>query len=86
MSNILSILATLAGIIMSLGYFPQAYRMFKRKSVKDVSLTTYLIFLPAIIIWLIYGISIKSSPLIIANILAFIGCASVVVAYLRYRK
>ena len=86
MNNLLPILATLAGIIMSLGYFPQAYRMFKRKSVKDISLTTYLIFLPAIIIWLVYGLSIKDTPLITANILAFIGCSSVLMAYLKYHK
>lgn len=86
MSNILPLLATLAGIIMSFGYFPQAYKMFRSKSVKDISLTTYLIFLPAILIWLVYGLSIRNAPLIIANILALIGCASVIIAYLKYHK
>ena len=67
MVNIIAILATIAGIIMSLGYYPQAIKIIKKKSAKDVSPTTYLMFLPGIVIWLIYGISLNDLPLIIAN-------------------
>jgi MtN3 and saliva related transmembrane protein len=86
MANIIAILATIAGIVMSLGYYPQAFKIIKRKSAKDVSPTTYLMFFPGIVIWLIYGISLKDFPLIIANIVALIGCAFVLIAYSIFKK
>lgn len=50
MANIIAILATIAGVIMSLGYYPQAIKIIKRKSARDVSPTTYLMFFPGIVI------------------------------------
>ena len=84
MVNIIAILATIAGIIMSLGYYPQTIKIIKKKSAKDVSPTTYLMFLPGIVIWLIYGISLNDLPLIIANSVALIGCLFVLVSYFSY--
>lgn len=66
---------------MSFGYFSQTYKIFKRKSAKDVSLVTYLFFTVGIVIWLIYGLSIKNYPIIISNLVFLIGAASVLVAY-----
>jgi len=84
--NILAILAIIAGVIMSFGYYPQAFKIIKRKSAKDISLLTYSMFLLGIIIWLLYGISLKDTPLIVSNILALIGCCFVLTAYLIYKK
>lgn len=66
---------------MGLAYFPQAYKIFKRKSAKDISLLTYAFFVIGIIIWLIYGITISNIPIIISNVVAFLGAVSVIVAY-----
>lgn len=84
--NILAILATIGGIFMSMGYYPQAIKTLKRKSVKDISLATSLMFFPGIILWLLYGLSIKNLPLIISNIIAGAGCGFVLVVYYLYRK
>ena len=86
MTNLLAILATIAGVVMSLGYYPQAIKIITKRSAKDVSPTTYLMFFPGIIIWLLYGISLKDIPLIVANTVALIGCAFVLIAYSIYRK
>ena len=84
--DILAILATVLGSLMSLGYFPQTYKIIKRKSSADVSVSTYLIFTPGIIVWLLYGISLNNLPLIISNIIALIGAVSVIIAYFHYKK
>jgi len=85
MVNYLAILATIAGIILSIGYFPQGIKILKRKKSKDISPITYLFFLFGVSIWLIYGINLKNAPLIISNIVAVIGCLFVLVAYTRYK-
>ncbi len=86
MVNILAVLATIAGVIMSLGYYPQAIKILKRKSAKDVSPITYLMFFPGVVIWLLYGISLKNIPLIVANIVAVIGCGFVLFAYYIHKN
>ena len=77
----LAILTTIFGTMMSFGYFTQTYKIFKRKSAKDVSLGTYIFFTVGIAIWLTYGISIKNYPIIISNAVFLIGAISVIFAY-----
>jgi MtN3 and saliva related transmembrane protein len=84
--NILAILTTLFGIAMSFGYFTQTYKIIRTKSVKGVSLATYIFFLIGIAMWLIYGLTIKDLPVIISNIVFLIGAIAVIIVYLVYRK
>ena len=81
----LPLLTTIFGIAMSIGYFPQAYKIFKRKSAKDISLITYLLFTSGIIVWSIYGFSIKNLPIMISNLVAFVGSLSVIITYFIYK-
>ena len=82
----LPVLTTVVGVSMSFGYFVQTFKIFHRKSAKDVSLTTYLIFSFGIATWLTYGISITDWPLIISNLAAIIGSLSVILAWLIYGR
>ena len=78
-------MATTVGIISGLAYFPQAYKIIRRKSAKDISLVTFSIFLFSISIWLAYGISIKNYPLIIANVINLAGAISVIIVYIIHK-
>ena len=83
--EVFKILVVIIGVLMSLGHFPQAYRIYKRKSSKDVSLLTYLIFAVGSYAWLIYGIIIMELPVIISFVVAVIGTTSVLVLIFKYR-
>jgi len=85
MNNIITLLATIAGILMALAYYPQAIKIIKRKSSKDVSTMTLLIILFGTIIWFIYGISIGSLPVIISYGVGLTGSFFVVTADFIYR-
>ncbi len=85
-ADILATLATIFGTILSLAYFPQAYKIYKRKSSADISLLMYLIIIPALVVWLLYGLSINNVALIIANVVGIIGASTVLVAYFIYKK
>ena len=64
----------------------QAVKSLRTKSVKDIAPLTFAAILVIGILWLIYGFSISSLPLIIGNaIKLFIGL-SVVIIYAIYRK
>jgi len=83
---IIEILASITGIIMSLGYYPQAYSILKSKSAKNVSKLSYIIFAVGTTTWLIYGILINSLTIILSFSLGMIGSWLVLILTWIYRK
>ena len=71
---------------MSIGHFPQVFKIMKRKSAKDVSLITYSIFAIGGYVWSVYGILIKEIPIITSYILGSIGATWVVILIIKYRS
>lgn len=64
----------------------QAIKSVRKKSVKDVSLYTFLSIVIIGMLWLIYGISIHNWPLIIGNVIKLFTALSVVIIYFKYQK
>lgn len=62
-----NLLGLLAGILTTVSFLPQLTKVIKTKSAKDLSLGMLLIFCIGIILWIIYGILIKSLPIILTN-------------------
>ena len=83
---ILETLATIVGIFSSFAMLPQIYRIFKRKSAKDLSIWTYAYWLVAGIIWVLYGLNIKSFPIIITNLIGTLTMIGVVVGWILYGR
>ena len=85
-ANELAILASIFGPLLALAYFPQVYKIWKRKSAEDISLTMFGIAFPCLMIWLLYGLSINNFPIIASNIIAVIGAGMIIVLYFVYKK
>jgi len=85
-SQILAILTTIAGVIGALGYFPQAFKMYRRKSSADISLGAYVIWFVVSVMWVLYAIDILSYPLLITGTVNVIGSTSVMIFYFKYKK
>ena len=83
---ILETLATIVGTGTSFAMLPQIYRIFKRKSAKDISIWTYSYLFVACVIWTLYGLNIKSSPLIIANSIGSLTLIGVIVGWTLYGR
>lgn len=58
---------------MSLGYYPQAYTIWKNKSAQNVSIITFFIFSIGTLTWLIYGIKNNDIPVIASFGLGVVG-------------
>ena len=86
MEDILAYLASIAGIAMGLANYPQAYKIYKTKSSKDISLLTYIILVSAGIIWILYGISIRNFPILITYSFGTFSSFLVLVGIFRYRQ
>jgi MtN3 and saliva related transmembrane protein len=84
--EIFKIITSVVGVLMSFGYYPQAYRIWKLKSAKELSLVNYCILSVGTTLWFIYGIIIND-PVIIAGFIAgAIGSWLVLALVIRYRK
>jgi MtN3 and saliva related transmembrane protein len=82
----MSILATILGVCMSLAYFPQAYKIYKNRSSKDISVFSYSIFALGTLVWTIYGIVLQDIPIIISFGIGVLGSWTVLTLAIIYRK
>ena len=62
-----TILGYVAGALTTMSLLPQVMKMWNTKSARDVSLGMFLIFSVGISLWIAYGVSLHSMPIIIAN-------------------
>lgn len=84
--TILSILATVFGIVSGVANLPQAIKIFRRKSAKDISILTYSLLLTGAIIWILYGIELKNFAVIITNSLGTLNIGLVVIGWFLYGR
>lgn len=82
----LAILASIMGVVISAGYYFQAYSIIRKKSAEGVSLLSYLIFAFGTLTWLAYGISIRDLSIIIGFVSGVIGSWLVLALLLIYKK
>ncbi|MBI2046712.1 hypothetical protein HYT26_00920 [Candidatus Pacearchaeota archaeon] len=84
--TILYILATIFGTLSGIANLPQAYKIFKRKSAKDISILTYSFLFIGALVWIFYGIDIKNFPIVITNIFGGINIGLVVLGWFFYGR
>jgi len=75
----------LATLVTSVQFTPQVVKAFKTKSVKDVSLLTFIIICISASLWLFYGIHLKDPFLITTNSLVFISSVLVVISKFLFK-
>jgi MtN3 and saliva related transmembrane protein len=75
-----------AGIIGVLAWGPQIVEVWKHKRHDGISIPTFSIVAFSLSLWLIYGIAIKSTAMIFANILTLSVIAIIIIGVLKIRK
>ena len=84
--TILSILATISGVFLGFGALPQAIKIFKNRSAKDISAITYIITSIGAFIWILYGFEIKNTPIILPNIIGAIISIIILIGWFLYGR
>ncbi len=86
METIIGWCAAAMGVVMSLAYYPQAYKIWRTKSSEDISVFTYLMFGIGTVVWFIYGAYLRDSVIMIGFLFGVIGSWLVLLLSLRYKK
>lgn len=74
-----------AAVLTTAAYAPQAFKVWRTRSTRDVSLAMFLMMVSGITLWLVYGLLIGDLPLIVANAVTLVLAAAILVAKIRFR-
>lgn len=80
-----SIIGFIAAIFTTSGFLPQAYKIIRTRSTKDISLTMYMVLEIGTLLWLIYGILIMQWPIIIANAISLSLISTILMLKIRFK-
>lgn len=80
----IEILGLVAATLTTLCWLPQAARTIRTRDTRAISLVTQSAFTAGVALWLVYGIAIGSTPLILANAVTFVLVAVILAMKLRY--
>lgn len=61
------LIGALAGTLTTVSFVPQVLKIWRSRSARDISFGMFSLFSLGVLLWLIYGISIQSLPIMLAN-------------------
>lgn len=79
------LIGLLAGFCTTLSLVPQLHRMWKAKSAHDLSLAMFFVFGLGVVLWLLYGIGIKSLAVITTNSVSLVLVIAIYSLAVRYQ-
>ena len=65
--NLTDLIGFSAGALILSSMIPQIIKSWRTKQTKDLSLLMFVIYVSGIMTWLVYGLLLKSYPIIITN-------------------
>lgn len=82
----IDIIGYIAGIFIMIAQIPQLITLVKTKDTSGVSVQTFMLIAAGSITWVVYGVLLKNSPIILTNLVALLVSASNVALTLKYRS
>ena len=79
-------LGYLAGALTTIAFVPQLTRTWKTKSAEDISFGMLLTFSIGVLLWLIYGLLIRSPPVILANVVTLILASAILALKIKWDR
>jgi len=83
--NLIDWVGSLAAILTTASFVPQAWQTFRTRDVSGISLSMYSLFTVGVAMWLFYGILLMAWPIIIANTITTSLALMILVMKLLYR-
>jgi MtN3 and saliva related transmembrane protein len=74
----------LAGLLTTVAFVPQVIKTWKSKSADDLSPGMLAAFSLGVGLWLVYGVAVRSTPIVAANAVTLAQTIILVVLRVRY--
>jgi MtN3 and saliva related transmembrane protein len=84
--TIATIIGFIAGTLTTLSFVPQILKTFRSKRCNDLSWGMLLAFISGVFLWFVYGVFLRSAPIMLANVVTLLLLVWLVVMKIRYRR
>ena len=81
---IMEVVAGAAALLTTIAFVPQAVKIWRSKSARDLSLAMYSILWVGIGLWVAYGLYIGSIGMIVGNVITWLLASSILYVIVRY--
>jgi MtN3 and saliva related transmembrane protein len=81
----LLLLGLLAASLTTVAFVPQLIKVINTRSTHDISLAMYIVVCTGVLLWLIYGLILKDTPLIVANSVTFVLAGTILILKIRLK-
>ena len=78
-------LGLIAGCLTTAAFFPQVLKIWRSRSAADISLGMFVLFSTGVLLWIVYGISIGSLPVVLANSITLVLSLAIVFFKIRFK-
>jgi MtN3 and saliva related transmembrane protein len=75
-----------AAFLTTASFLPQVYKTWKTKDVSGLSLPMLSMFFTGVVLWLIYGLLLKSPSLILANGITTVSILLLFIFKIKYQN
>ena len=82
----IEIFGYIAAVLTTAAFLPQLIKTLKTKKADYVSLITLIMFIIGVLCWIIYGYSISSIPILIANLITLILNLLILISKIYFSK
>ena len=83
-TTLVDVVGSLAAILTTVSFLPQAWHSFKTRDVSGISLGMYSVFTLGVALWLVYGWLLGAWPIVIANSITLVLAAAILGMKLRF--
>ena len=83
--DFIDIVGFAAGASTTFAFLPQVLKAWKTKHTRDLSLALLSLMLIGVLLWLYYGVMMKSLPIVIANFVTFIFVFVLLIFKIKYK-
>ena len=79
-------LGLIAGTLTTASFVPQVWKIWTTRSARDLSWAMVAVFTLGTFLWLLYGIKVGSTSIMVANAITFLLSLAICVMKLRFDK
>jgi MtN3 and saliva related transmembrane protein len=79
-------IGAVAAVLTTASFLPQVWLTFRTRDVSGISLGMYSCFTTGVALWLVYGLSIGSVPVTVANVITLTFAVMILAMKVRYGR
>lgn len=77
------IIGTVGATLTTVSLLPQAIKLYRTKSARDLSFWTYITLTVGTALWIVYGFMLSAPPIYISNIVCF--ALAIIILVLKFK-